>query len=532
MNRSVERILVTLAASAVVAGLVLRLHGLDRKVWWPDEIATWSELAGCTERDLWTFHDGRPHTVAERMRCQRSHAAVNALDVARALVDQEPQNQPLYYVTAHAALRALDGWPWAPRLVSAIASSLALAVAFFLGAELFGSWRAGAITAALVAVSPLHVRFAQEARVYSCWSLFTAASGWLLVRAYRRDRRREWWLYAAAQALACQSQLLSIPVALGQLAWGKIVSATPGENLDPRCWRRHVVAVAAALATLLPWSIGVALHRDVAVRTLDWTAEPMPLANLVRRWLGIVTTIFVRTGADGGLLGAGTDLATETARLVLGLAICVPVALAFARLVRARPLREWGFVVALGAPAFLALAIPDVLVGGRRSSMARYLLPAWWAVELVVAWAFARALQPRAHSSGVPRAALASFATLIAAGTWVCVRGAALDVWWDTNPEVLHALAAEAAPERSLAVDGVAALPERPGYVLRDVPPYQVLAFARMLDPTTVLVVDGPPRAIPPDCVALSLFLVDLRAPSTQTYRCPAGAIEGSERAG
>ncbi len=526
MSDRTDRALALLAVCAVLAGLALRFHGLDRKVWWPDEVATWSELAGCTEADLWAAHDGVPRTAGERMRCQRSRPEVTALDVVQALVDQGPQNQPLYHVSAHVLLRALDDWPWAPRLVSALASALAIAVALALGTELFGSWRAGAVLAALVSVSPLHVRFGQEARAYACWSLFTAASAWLLLRAYRRDRRSDWWLFGVAQALACQAQLLSIPVALGLFAWTMLVTVTTGEGNPARRVRRHLVALSFALATLVPWGVGVALHREVAARTLDWTTQPMPLESLVRRWLGIVTTIFVRTGADGGLLGAGTDRLTEVARLAIGLAICVPSLVGFVRLARTRPAREWGFVVALGLPGFLALAIPDLILGGRRSSMARYLLPAWWAVELVVAWALARPLAASQRERS-PRAVIAAelaFALLVAAGTWISARGAVLDVWWDTNPAVLHALVTEArTPSFQPATPSPNGEPfGRPWYVLRDVPPYQVLAFARMLDPATVLVVDGPARELPPTCTRLDLFRDHERTAPTQAYRCPA----------
>ena len=306
-------------ALAIVLGLLLRFGSIAHKPWWADELATLVVLAGCTDADLQRPRDGRPHTADELLACHRVSAERGYGDLARAVLDEGPQNLPFFFVAARALTRWLD-WEWAPRLVSAIASSLALAAGAALGRALLGSWLAGGVVAALAAVSPLHVRFGLDARDYSLWSLFTVLAAWLLVRAYASNRRADWLAYGAAQTLALHANLLATPSALALLGWG-LVAASPPRLGRGSPLRRHVAALAAAGATLVPWASVVLMSHGTVRRTLDWTTLPMPLAELGRRWFGNLVEVFLRTGADGGLIGAGDEPWIAGLRLAIGVGV-------------------------------------------------------------------------------------------------------------------------------------------------------------------------------------------------------------------
>jgi hypothetical protein len=84
-------------------------------------------------------------------------------------IDQHP---PLYYILLNLWMRLGDDAATV-RLLSAVLGVLTIPIVFVLGRRLAGSL-VGLLAALLLAVSPYHVRFAQEARMYALLT-FTAA---------------------------------------------------------------------------------------------------------------------------------------------------------------------------------------------------------------------------------------------------------------------------------------------------------------------------------------------------------------------
>src|SRR5207248_4961479 len=84
---------------------------------------------------------------------------------------------------------------------------------YWLCRELFGCSRTAWMAVALLAVSPFHVLYAQEAREYSLWTVAILLSSAALLRAARLQTRRTWWAYAASVALGLYSHTLFVLVA-------------------------------------------------------------------------------------------------------------------------------------------------------------------------------------------------------------------------------------------------------------------------------------------------------------------------------
>jgi mannosyltransferase len=81
-------------------------------------------------------------------------------------IDQHP---PLYYLLLHIWMRLGDGEATV-RALSALCSTLTIPVIYLLGRRLAGQ-KVGLLTALILAVSPFHVHFAQEARMYALLAL-------------------------------------------------------------------------------------------------------------------------------------------------------------------------------------------------------------------------------------------------------------------------------------------------------------------------------------------------------------------------
>ncbi len=82
-------------------------------------------------------------------------------------VDQHP---PLYYSLLHFWIKLAGDDPTDVRLLSALLGTLTIPVIFFLGRRLMGP-AVGLIAALILALSPFHVRFAQETRMYTALAL-------------------------------------------------------------------------------------------------------------------------------------------------------------------------------------------------------------------------------------------------------------------------------------------------------------------------------------------------------------------------
>jgi mannosyltransferase len=197
-----------------------------------------------------------------------------------ALVDllRHDSGPPLYYLLVHAVTLVAgtgEAALRAPSAAAGIAGALVVAhVARRLGAGAIGSLLAGL----MLALSPLLVHHAQDARYYAFLPLVAALALWSLEDAIRssasRSARRvrlRWVALAALFTLGAYLHtygLLLVPAALAY-AIGRGV----------RSWRPLVLASLAALVLYLPW-IPV-LVEQVRFGATEWAARTFhPLAPL------------------------------------------------------------------------------------------------------------------------------------------------------------------------------------------------------------------------------------------------------------
>jgi len=93
-------------------------------------------------------------------------------------IDQHP---PLYYTLLHFWMALLGDDPAAARALSAMCGTLTIPVIYLLGRRLADE-KVGLLAALILAVSPFHVRFAQEARMYTLLALNVSLALYALAR--------------------------------------------------------------------------------------------------------------------------------------------------------------------------------------------------------------------------------------------------------------------------------------------------------------------------------------------------------------
>lgn len=226
-----------LVAALTALGLALRLRGL---------VVPW--------RDIW---------IDEAFSIWLAQLAPwHAVQVI-AQVDQHP---PLYALLLHLWLLPRDD-PWWARLSSVLAGTAAIPVAALLGRAVRG-WRLGVVAAALVACSPILVRYSQEVRMYALVSLLVFLSTLLLVSALERNQRRTWIAFGAVTLALMYTHniaLFLLPAHALFVLWQA--------RHDRLILRSYVGTMLVVTVLWLPW-LPVLVHQAHGVIQRFWISPP------------------------------------------------------------------------------------------------------------------------------------------------------------------------------------------------------------------------------------------------------------------
>ncbi len=174
---------------------------------------------------------------------------------------------PLYYALLHL-WAGLGDSEFSLRLLSALAGALTVP---FLYALVRGFWGAPAARWAglLLAISPLHIWYSQEARMYALATLWAAMASWALLQAARKPTLKWWGLYVVLSTLA-----------LYTFYYAALVLAAHGLYLLYLAWRSRTGGAAlqgwllALVALVLLFIPGlVVLFSQLEGGTWGWVAE-------------------------------------------------------------------------------------------------------------------------------------------------------------------------------------------------------------------------------------------------------------------
>ena len=174
----------TALTAIIVAGVVLRLTALNRQSLWFDEIDV-------------------------VVRAQRPLGQVLHTFIAAG------ENGPLYNILLALWIRVAGISEIAVRFPSAVAGVLAIPLVYLLGRRLAGA-KAGLLAAGLLAISPYHVWYSQEAKMYTMVVLLALASSYALVQALESDRPLWWVAYALVTTLLFYTHVATVLVFVAQ----------------------------------------------------------------------------------------------------------------------------------------------------------------------------------------------------------------------------------------------------------------------------------------------------------------------------
>jgi len=407
-----ERIVVALAVLALACGVALRFAGLGHKLYTNDEATTSVHVSGHTLADfLGAAAAGQIKTAADALRYQQVDPATGPADVVRSLAVEDPQHPPLFYVLERRWEGIAGASVAARRSLPALFGVLGILTAYAFGCTLVDSRRYGLVLAALVAVSPFHILYAQQAREYSLWTVFVFASSAVLLRALRpAPDRRLWAAFAALTAAGLYTDVLYLYTLLAQGLYVVIAYR--------RDFRRGALPFAGGaglgLVAFAPWLAALVTHAGTVTNNA-YLGAPLPAQALALKWLFNLGAVFY-----------DLDFVWHASALIV-LPILALAAFGIAQLLRRRP-GAARYVLALGLVTLAAFLVPDLVRHESRSTAARYLIPTWLALEAAVAFAVWTLLRSDKRSARV--AAVAVLAFLLGCGIVSGAVSASREVWW------------------------------------------------------------------------------------------------------
>ena len=156
---------------------------------------------------------------------------------------------PLYYILLHFFLRLGDS-ETVVRALSALVGCLTVPVLYALGQVLFDR-AVGLFSALLLILSPLHLWYSQEARMYALVTFLTACSVYCLLLILRSNARLHWLGYVLSTTIALYTHYYAFFVLFFQNLFMIYLFCT--RRSGRRLISTWLVAQAAVLLCFSPW---------------------------------------------------------------------------------------------------------------------------------------------------------------------------------------------------------------------------------------------------------------------------------------
>jgi uncharacterized membrane protein len=425
----------------LIFGLLFRLIGLEQKIYSFDETYTSLRSSGRTETELrLELKNGRIFSTEDLQKYQRINSGKKWSDTLFSLAKEEPQFPPLYFMMVRGWALLFSDSVKSIRTLSVLFSLIAFPAIYWFCRELFyatqpiqralTSWFA----VALLAISPFHFLYAQEARPYSLWTVLILASSAALLRAMRLRTTATWLLYGVLLCLSFYTYLYSILVAISHTIYIIVVERCRWT----KTFKSYTQFLVAGISVVATWGVLVLTNDASTAHVSGFFNNSATRVHLVNRWVSNFTRVFL----DFGYYRNSIKELILVSPLILGVLGLVGYALYY--LWRNTPKQVWLLPLSLITVQIVIQMIPDFLLGQWRfSGETRYLVPSYIAIQVAVAFLFSAKL-----SQAQPRKIWAWLLLLVmCAGILSAPLSANARAWWHKGPALEDLAVAKIANE-------------------------------------------------------------------------------------
>jgi len=426
----------------ILLGVWLRFSHLDQKIYWIDEVHTSLRVAGFSRTEFVAQAPRKEIVGIEQLhRFQQLTPERSLWAGVKAIASSE--HSPLYYVLTRIGMELFGNSIKVTRGVAAVLSLLLLPAIYWLTQELFNSREISLVATALVAVSPLQILYAQEAREYSLFAVTIVVASWAFLKLIKtRKNSRNWHWYGLSIALGLYTQPLFLMVMIAHGFYSLVVTGFRWGNL----LKKYCFATALGIFLFIPWILVFIFNQDGVGM---WIERDLPLRFWLQRWmLNLSATFF-----DWQSVFSERFFDVEKVQdfnfpfdqaIALGL---IPIfGLIFYScyfLIRYAPRKSSFLLICLIGVAAFSLGLPDLISGGQRSTVARYMLAVPIGIQIIVGYCLATKISSpkiRNWQRLVWRCILAIALTTSLLCSWKMVQA---PTWWNKYSSYHNAQVAE-----------------------------------------------------------------------------------------
>lgn len=415
-----------LIVTTLVIAIFFRFINLDQKVYSYDEAITSLRISGYTWTEM-VEQDFQGEIISVKdlqSKYQHINSEKGAIDTINGLASEEAQLPPLYFLAARFWVQLFGPSVAVVRSISALSSLLVFPCVYWLCLELFESSLVGWVAILLMAVSPYHVLYAQEARPYMFWAVMTLLSSTALLRAMRVNTKLSWGVYAATVPLGLYTHLL---FALVSLSHGIYVIVIAGFRISKKVIS-YVLASVIGLLAFSPWIFAVLANFEEIDDTTSAAQLSLFPLSAARNFFQQINRIFIDTHWAGGLIDFGfQNLVTDLIRLIIVGLLFLMLGYGIYFIVRKESLRVWFFPLALAGVTGTAL----IAVG---KAEARYLVPCYLGIQIIIAYLFATQMTTMTVPHQQQKGWRVAFMALLVCGVLSCTVSSQAQLWWNKYP--------------------------------------------------------------------------------------------------
>ena len=356
----------------ICLGIIFRFVNIEQKVYWHDEVHTSLRVAGYTSADvIEEVFTGKIITAGDLLEYQKLQPEKTFSDAMMAFI-QHPEHPPLYYILQRSWQSIWGSSIVASRSLSALFSILTLPVIYWLTWELFNSRLTSLIAVSLVAISPLHILYAQEARQYSMWILITALNSCFFLRAIQTKKWSNWYLYLLSLTISFYTSLLSF---LNLPIYGVYLLFSQGFN-SLKNWSRLIIFSSIAIITFIPWLQVIIINYDRLQGATNWLQQDKSIEDLANSWGVNLSRIWV--DFSWASYNMWSDLLVFITYLL--------VIFATVYLIQTSSKNRWLYLLLFTFFPLTILAVTDLVSGTVRSTVVRYLIAYSPGISIIIAY--------------------------------------------------------------------------------------------------------------------------------------------------
>jgi uncharacterized membrane protein len=474
-------------------GIFFRFVNLEQKVYWHDEAYTGLRMSGYTKKEfVQQVFNGQVIGVESVRKYQYPNPEKGAIETINSLAVEDAQHPPLYYVLVRLWVQIFGNSIAVTRSLSAIISLLAFPCIYWLCLELFespfgyafpsercangtsksfghaerkahatrtrttnasllmpgnpstasGSSVTGWMGVALLAVSPFHVLYAQEARQFTLWTVTILLGSATLLRAMRLGSKRLWVMYAITVAIGLYTFLFS---ALVTLAHGIYVFVI--QRRFTKLVKAYLVAASAGFLAFLPWILVLIKNLSQVEQTTSSAQKRQSISALVTGWTSNNSYLFGDFWRYEPFFPDLDIPGLRWGRYLVPL-ILILVVFSFYFIYRRTEKQVWLFIFTLSGVPALALILNDVILGGKLSLRSRYVIPCYVGIQLAVAYLLAsQIISNKVIQRRFWRLVLVA---VISTGILSCAVSSQAETWWSkgshANPQIARIINSSTKP--------------------------------------------------------------------------------------